>query len=178
MAIWTLTVRSTYLATQEEVWLQKTDPQALLDEFAPYLRLTIPDPQALMAALRGAAPASFHAKVTGPLGLIGMPWPMRIEESVAPRLYRDTSVNALYKHFQHTHRVLPSGPGRVKYIDEVVFEPRFRPSRLSARITRALFLHRHARAARHLMLDQVDGTRSWLATEGPFARPLRHATAG
>ena len=172
MAVWTLTVRSTYLTSQHEVWRYKTDPESLAAELGPWLQMTVTDPDALARALRGAAPASFRARVTGPLGLVGLPWPMDIVRSEPELVYQDTSVNALYRRFQHTHRAIPAAAGRVKYVDEVVFEPRLRPSVLTARLTRALFLHRHERAAQDLPLDAVEGTRSWLATKGPYARPF------
>jgi hypothetical protein len=162
MAEWSLTVRSTYMATPEHVWNAKTDPAALLREFRPFFTLTVPDPNALAQAMRGDSPQQFEARLGGPIGLLTIPWPMRIDASTPITSYRDSSENLLYSAFHHTHRVQPSGRHRVCYTDEVVFTPRIRPSILTAHTTRALFLHRHAQSAKELELDAVEGTRAWL----------------
>ncbi len=162
MAQWSLTVRSTYLATPEQVWKAKTDPAALLREFSPYFTLTVPDPDALTRAMRGDAPMHFAARLGGPIGLLTIPWPMHIDASTPITSYKDSSTNLLYSTFHHTHRVQQSGKHRVCYTDEVVFTPRIRPSILTAHTTRALFLHRHAQSAKELHLDAVEGTRAWL----------------
>lgn len=162
MGSWTLEVRSTYLATVDEVWAHKTDIAALAAELRP-LRLTVDDPERLQAALRGAAPDRFDGRLTGPLGLLGLPWPMEIRASDPPRRYQDASRNALYREFVHEHRVEPSGAGRVRYVDRVRFTPALRPSAAAAWLTRALFLRRHAITATHLRLDEVEGTRARLS---------------
>lgn len=182
MSQWTLTVRSTFLATQPTVWSHKTDPEALSREFSPWLTLTVPDPAAVQRAMRERTmpdepPRTFRGRIGGPLGLITLPWPMTIEATEPPEWYRDASDNALYSAFSHTHHVRASGPGRTVYIDEVVFTPRIRPSWLTAQATRALFLHRHARAALELPADAVEGTRATLARGTSVVRaPLHPAT--
>jgi hypothetical protein len=150
------------MATPEQVWNAKTDPAALLREFKPFFTLTVPDPAALARAIRGDAPQRFDARLGGPLGLLTIPWPMRIDSSTPITSYQDSSTNLLYSAFHHTHRVQPSGKHRVCYTDEVVFTPRLRPSILTAYTTRALFLHRHAQAAKELDLDEVEGIKTHL----------------
>ena len=162
LAEWSLTVRSTYLATPEQVWNAKTDPASLLREFSPYFTLTVANPHRLAQAMRGDAPQKFDARLGGPLGLLTIPWPMRIDSSTPIMSYQDSSKNLLYSAFHHTHRIQPSGKHRVCYTDEVVFTPRMRPSLFTAHTTRALFLHRHVQAAKELHLDEVEGTRAWL----------------
>ncbi len=162
MQSWRLTVWTRFRAPVEAVWDLKTDPLALAREFLPWIRVEAKDVDGLRRALRQTGKGTFPGRVTGPLGLIGVAWPFSIQGTEPPRWYRDGSSNLLYADFQHEHRFEPIPGGGCRYVDEVVFTPRAGPSRLSAELTRALFVHRHHRAARELPVEPDAVAHTWL----------------
>jgi len=159
---WKLTVWSRYRASIEEVWDQKTDPPALAREFLPWLHLRVADVAGLRHALREAGSGTFAGRVTGPIGLVGLSWPLEVRETRPTTYYCDASHNRLFTEFVHRHRFERTPAGQVRYVDEVTFTPAFRPGRLVAEAMRALFVHRHRRAARVLRVDGDAVAHTWL----------------
>ena len=70
------------------------------------------------------------------------------------RCFRDTSENALYRFFEHTHILEPSLDG-TRYLDVVRFQPAFPPVAMVARWTERMYIHRHRVAAQNLPTDPV-----------------------
>ncbi|MBW1879862.1 MAG: hypothetical protein JRJ84_15985 [Deltaproteobacteria bacterium] len=170
MEAWKLTVWSRYRASIDEVWDQKTDPHALAREFLPCLHLRVDDVEGLRQALREAGCGTFAGRVTGPIGLIGLSWPLEVRETRPTVFYCDASHNRLFTEFVHQHRFEQTPAGLVRYVDEVTFTPAFRPRRLVAEVMRALFVHRHRQAARELRVDGDAVARTWLRR---VSAPLR-----
>ncbi len=162
MARWRLTVWSRHRASLEEVWARKTEPLDLREELLPWLRITVEDVDGLRRALRETGTGTFAGRVTGPLGILGFDWPFEIRGTRPRRWYRDASRNLLLAAFEHEHRLEVTGDGLVRYVDEVTFSPAFGPGRLTGEVLRALFVHRHHRAARVLPVDGAALGRSWL----------------
>jgi hypothetical protein len=161
MAGWKLTVWSRYRASAEQVWQHKTDPEWNSEELGPLFRLVLKDAQGFAAAAREGRHGSFRARLTGPLGVVGLSWPVELRQSRPPTYFRDASRNLLFREWQHEHRVEPTPAGRVRYVDELIFEPAAGGFG-AAQFTRALFVHRHYRAARHLQIDGDALAHSWL----------------
>jgi ligand-binding SRPBCC domain-containing protein len=158
---WKLTVWTRFDAPLATVWDQKTEPLALAREFLPYLRVSVEDVDGLRRAMRETGHGVFRGRVTGPLGIFGVAWPFDIRETRPPRYYRDASKNLLYREFLHEHRFEELGTGKVRYVDDVTFVPAG-AGRLTAEVTRLLFVHRHHRAARELKVDDGALARTWL----------------
>ncbi len=140
-----------FQATPEQVWAQKTDPAALLDEMGDWLSLDADQLAAIARLLRGeGVPGTVQAQATI-LGLLrGATWPLRVEQVEHERFFVDTSTNALYASWHHLHRLEP-GKDAVRYLDAVTFTPQGGlPDHWVAEFTRRLFVRRHRRAARHL----------------------------
>lgn len=142
-----LRVWTRYFASVEQVWAFKTDPRRLAEEFRPYLIFLLRDTDALRRAWHGE-PGEVRARLL-PLGVC---WPLRVEEVDAPHRFRDTSQNRLYARFEHEHIFEPT-PDGCRYIDVVTFTPTLPLQKLTAILTRRLFVHRHRVAARHLPAD-------------------------
>lgn len=165
MATWRLTVWSVFAASPEAVFAYKTDPDRLRHELGPLVRATTADPEALARAMRHTGDGAFDLRLTGPIGLVGVTWPVQIVRSDPPRSYQDDSVNASFLAWRHEHRVEPVTASLTRYVDDVTFTPRARPSVLTAAVMRALFVHRHQRAARDLPAQDVG--RTWLRRDVP-----------
>jgi len=150
---WKLSVWTRYAAPVDEVWRLKTDVHFLADELGPWLRLRADDPNQLQQALRHTGGGVYSGRMAGPLGLVGLRWPLEVRSSEPLVAYCDSSSNLLYAHFEHRHLFQPTDDDHVRYVDEVVFTPALRPDRLWARLTERTFVRRHHRAARHLAVD-------------------------
>lgn len=144
-----------FFATPDEVWKIKTDPAALAAEFLPYMGFRM-DPDALVHAFDGGAPASISARLRPFHVPYGISWPIELSAADPPVRFVDSSVNRLYSRFQHEHLFEPT-PDGCRYVDAVTFTPRML-AKASAILTRRLFVHRHQVAARLLKADpQVTG---------------------
>ena len=145
-----LRVSTRFLASPDEVWSLKTDPEQLRQEFLPWVHLSVQDPSALVSALQGEGlPITVQARV----GMV-LPWPIEIREYVRGERFTDYSPdNALFDDWVHHHEVQPASDA-VRYLDAVSFTPRLGPPHLVARLVERLFIHRHNRAARHLPTDE------------------------
>lgn len=143
-----------FLATVDQVWDQKTDPNRLADEFRPWLSLVTDDDAAARRLLSGEGlPGTIHARLRLGGVLPGTRWPLRLERLERGRRYVDSSENPLFAAWHHEHLFEPCSDG-VRYVDAVTFTPRpGLPPGWVARATAALFVHRHRRAARHLPTD-------------------------
>jgi ligand-binding SRPBCC domain-containing protein len=148
--VYSLRVWTRFLASPEAVWALKTDPAQLTREFRPYGHLTMPE--ADISRMRAALDAGGSCSAEARLWPAGMRWPMHLTVLEPGRRYRDTSTNALYRVFEHTHILEPGADG-TRYVDAVRFEPAIAPSAVVARMTRIMFEHRHRVAARSLPTD-------------------------
>lgn len=147
-----LRVWTRFLAPRERVWLQKTDPAALAEEFRPYARFTVADRDALARALHGEVPQDVAARLL-PGGLPpGVPWPLHVDRFEVGRMYRDTSVNALFSRFEHEHLFEDTKDG-CRYTDAVTFVPTLPLQKATAIAVQRFFQHRHRVAARRLATD-------------------------
>ncbi len=146
--VWRLRVWTRFLATTEEVWRLKTDPAALADEFRPWIWFTMSSAdQAALASIMGEPDGT--GRVCMRLWPSGLRWDMDIEVLQHGMAYRDRSSNAVYRQWEHTHRIIPASDATV-YVDEVRFVPAVPGAKWLASVTRALFEHRHHRASKRL----------------------------
>lgn len=159
-----LQVWTRFLATPEEVWALKTDPDKLAQEFRPYSALTMPpqDVERMRDAFRAGTSCSAEAR----LWPAGVRWPMHLTVLEPGRRFQDTSTNALYHFFEHTHIVQPAQTG-TRYLDVVRFEPARSPAGWFARMTQRMYEHRHRVAARGLPTDPGVVGISVLRVESP-----------
>lgn len=147
-----LRVWTRFYAPVERVWAMKTDPAALAEEFRPFARFAVDDPEDVARALRGEVPVEVQARIL-PGGVPpGIAWPLRIEAVEPGRRYRDTSENVLFSRYEHEH-LFEETPDGCRYVDAVTFVPRNPAQKASAILTRRLFIHRHRVAARRLPTD-------------------------
>lgn len=144
-----LRVWTRYFSSPEEVWAVKTDPACLAAEFRPWLSFSVDDPDGLLAAVRSGGSAEAQARLL-PLGIR---WPISLTGSTPGEQFADTSTNALFSRFEHSHIFQPT-PDGCRYIDDVVFTPALPANKLTAILTRRLFVHRHRIAAGRLPADQ------------------------
>jgi ligand-binding SRPBCC domain-containing protein len=142
-----------FFAPAERVWAAKTESSALNDEFMPWLRMSVQDPDGLDAGLRGdGLPRRIQGQVW-PLGVVpGPAWTIEIVEYEHERLYVDRGESALFSSWEHRHE-LQVASDAVYYVDAVSFEPRWGPPELVARAVQRLFIHRHQRCARGFDTD-------------------------
>ncbi|RME20850.1 MAG: hypothetical protein D6798_19520 [Deltaproteobacteria bacterium] len=146
---WRLRVWTRFLAPCEDVWRAKTDAGIAHDEFRPWLDFRPDDPDGMQRAVVEGRPGRFPAR----LWPLGIEWVTEIVESVPGVEFVDRSRNRLFSEYEHHHVFEPTTDG-CRYIDDVRFVPApGLPSRLVARLTERLFVHRHRRAARHLPHD-------------------------
>ncbi|MEL6343935.1 MAG: hypothetical protein AAFV53_12450 [Myxococcota bacterium] len=143
-----LRVWTRFLAPRADVWVLKTDPRRLVEEFLPYALFLSIDGG---ATVRGAR-EGLTGKTTGILLPPGLPWPIDLIRSEPERVYVDHSKNLLYSRFEHQH-LFEETPDGCRYIDDVIFQPALPFRKLSAVLTERMFIHRHQVAARHLPVD-------------------------
>ncbi len=145
-----LRVWTRFIASPEAVWALKTDPEKLALEFRPFSTLTMDaaDVERMRAAFQAGTSCSAEAR----LWPAGVRWPMHLTVLEPGRKFQDTSTNALYRFFEHTHIVEPAAGG-ARYLDVVRFEPARSPPGFFARMTRRMYEHRHRVAARSLPTD-------------------------
>ncbi|MFT5685522.1 MAG: ligand-binding SRPBCC domain-containing protein [Myxococcota bacterium] len=141
-----LRVWTRYFSPPEKVWAVKTDPDCLAAELRPWLRFSVSDADGLLAAVRSGDSAESEAR------LLGIRWPIHLTGSTPGEQYADTSTNALFSRFEHTHVFEPT-PDGCRYIDDVVFTPALPANKLTAILTRRLFVHRHRVVAQRLPAD-------------------------
>ena len=143
-----LRVWTRYYSTVDEVWEVKTDPACVAAEFRPWLHFSADDTDGLVEAVRTG-----HAMETSARLLpLGVRWPINLVESVPRERFYDTSINALFTRFEHTHVFQPTSDG-CRYVDDLVFTPALTASKMIAVLTRRLFIHRHRIASRRLNPD-------------------------
>jgi ligand-binding SRPBCC domain-containing protein len=143
-----LRVWTRYFSTVEEVWAVKTDPACVAAEFRPWLHFTSDSADELVAAVRGGGSTTASARLLP----LGVRWPIHLTGSTPGEQFSDTSVNALFSRFEHTHVFEPT-PDGCRYIDDVVFTPALPAAKLTAILTRRLFVHRHRVASQRLSPD-------------------------
>ncbi len=143
---WTL-----FKAPVEQVWALKTDPDALSDEFKPWVQLETSDPELARQLLRGeGVPGTIPCRLRPGGRLPGIDWPLHVALVEPLKRYVDTSSNPLFSEWHHEH-LFDVGQRAVRYVDAVTFTPsRAATARWTARLTKRLFIHRHQRAARRL----------------------------
>ncbi len=146
-----LRVWTRFLAPVEDVWRLKTDPGALAAEFRPLASFCVKDGDALRRALDGQVPAQLDASFRL-ARLLPVAWPLRMESVVAGVSYRDTSTNRLFSRFEHDHLFEPT-PDGCRYVDAVTFVSTIPAQKATAILTKRLFEHRHAVAAKRLPTD-------------------------
>lgn len=144
-----LRVWTRFFASPEEVWRVKTDPATVEAEFLPHrFRLGAP------ADLSGALEPPVHLDAS--IAFFGLPpalrWPSEIVEWVPGERFRDRSENLLFREFDHLHLLEPT-PDGCRYVDAVTFTPALPAQKLTAILTRRLFLARHRAAATRLPAD-------------------------
>ncbi|MDG1484407.1 MAG: hypothetical protein P8R54_32755 [Myxococcota bacterium] len=144
-----LRVWTRYFSSPEQVWAVKTDPACLAAEFRPWLSFSVDDPEGLFSTIRSGGSAETHARLL-PLGIR---WPISLTCSAPGAEYADTSENVLFSRFEHTHVFQPT-PDGCRYVDDVIFTPALPANKLTAILTRRLFVHRHRIAAGRLMADE------------------------
>ena len=155
---WQLNVWTRFAAALDEVWRLETDPSLLAEGLRPF-RIALSDAGALQSAIREGRAASFETRFTGPLGVLGVSWPMEIHPSSPPGTagtgaeFRDTSSNLLFSEWSHRHRFEPTVDGKVRYLDEVRFRPALGPESVVVEVMRRVFVHRHRVAAKKLPVD-------------------------
>lgn len=140
-----------FQASAEEVWAFKTNAKHMQDEFKPFLHA---DPSPAEAAFHRLKQGMLPVRYTLNSTLLGWvplgDWPVEIQIFEPHRRFVDTSQNAAFSYWRHEHR-LEESEGGIRYVDQVDFTPRSGPHRWIAAGLRELFLHRHRRAARHLL---------------------------
>lgn len=146
-----LRVWTRFLVPVEAVWQLKTDRSWIEAEFAPHrFRLGGEGP------LEGLAGAPLPLRVESSLAFFGVlppiSWPTELVEWVPRERFRDRSSNRLFREFDHLHLFEPT-PDGCRYIDAVTFTPALPAQKLTAILTRRLFLARHRAAARRLKAD-------------------------
>jgi ligand-binding SRPBCC domain-containing protein len=141
-----LRISTRYLAPPEQVWAQKSDPQAIMAEFPPWAPFRLNRPADVAAALADGAD---RLRAPARLGL--MPWEASVRLLEPGLAYEDIGTSSLFTFFHHTHRLQPVSDG-THYLDDVWFTPAFAPE-LSARVLRRVFVVRHRRAAQVLPAD-------------------------
>ncbi len=147
---WRLRVWTRFLAPVDDVWRLKTELAFARKEFWPYFDFRPDDPDGLLQTIRGAGRGEFPAT----LWPWGVSWTTRVVESKPAEHFVDRSQNALFDFFEHHHLFEPTDDG-TRYIDDVRFTPASSlPEQLAARMTRRLFVHRHAQASKHLPHDK------------------------
>lgn len=149
MSTWHLNVSTRFAAELDEVWRLKTDLSTFNAEMG-LLSLKIDDADGLQRAVREGHTGSFDAKLTGPLGLIGVPWPLSVEDVHPGESFQDTSSNLLFSMFHHVHRIEQASQGKVRYVDTVTFTPALGPSKLVAILVKDFFVRRHQRFAKQV----------------------------
>lgn len=143
-----LRVSTRYRETPEVVWAQKTDPEAIMAEFPPWVPFRVTRPADLRAALADGA-----ERVRSPARLGLLPWEVQLTMLEPGRAFEDRATTALFDLYVHTHRLQPVDDG-THYLDDLWFAPRVAPE-LVARILRRTFVARHRRAARSLAADPL-----------------------
>ena len=143
-----LRVWTRYFSPVDAVWAVKTDPACLAAELRPWLMLSTADTDGLVEAVRAGRPLQTTARLLP----VAISWPINLVESVPGQRFTDTSVNALFSRFEHQHIFEPT-PDGCRYIDDVVFTPTLPTSKLTAILTRRLFVHRHRVASERLSPD-------------------------
>lgn len=145
-----LRVWTRFFAPVEDVWKLKTDPAAIMAEFRPYSSFCIDD-AGLREALGGKVPVDLKASLR--LGrMLPVAWPLRLESVKVNASFRDTSANRLFSRFEHDHIFEPTVDG-CRYIDAVTFTSTVPAQKITAILTKRLFEHRHAVAAKALPTD-------------------------
>jgi len=143
-----------FLATPEEVWALKTDPDRLDGEMMPILTMGYDDADTIARALKGEGlPATFDTRIQlgGFLGLFD--WPVEITAVEPGRRLVDCSTNDLFSSWEHEHLIEPATDA-TRYLDSVTFTPRPAYHRLVAEVVQRFFVHRHRRAAKWLPTDK------------------------
>jgi len=130
----------------EDVWAYKTDPNAIMAEFPPWIPFRINRPDALVAALNDGASA-----VRSPARIGLFPWEVQVQVVEPGRLYVDRGESALMTFFVHRHYVDVASDG-THYTDDIWFTPARAPA-LTARLLCRVFLACHTRAARVMPAD-------------------------
>ena len=143
-----LRVWTRYYSPIDEVWAVKTDPSFMKAELRPYVQLSVDDADALMDAVRGGRPLRTDARLLP----FGLGWPIELVESIPGESFRDTSTNAIFSRYEHSH-IFQSTVDGCRYIDDVVFTPSLPASKMTAILTRRLFVHRHRVASERLPAD-------------------------
>ena len=126
----------------------KTDPACIAAELRPYLQLSADNADALLDAVRAGRTLHTDARLLP----FGLSWPIELVESVPGESFKDTSTNAIFSRFEHSHVFQPTDEG-CRYIDDVVFTPALPAAKMTAILTRRLFVHRHRVAAQRLSPD-------------------------
>lgn len=162
---WRLRVWTRYRCDARRVWSYKTDPEMLAREFRPYLYLTMSsaDQDAVRQVLQSE---SGRASVQARLLPMGLRWPMDVEVITPGLHYRDTSTNALFRHWTHEHQLVVASDGCM-YVDEVVFQPALPYCKATALTMERLMTHRHRVAADHLPAEAGGVGVSVLRLDGP-----------
>ena len=143
-----LRVWTRYFSPIDEVWAVKTDPACMTAELRPYFQLSVDDADALREAVRGGRSLRTDARLLP----FGLGWPIELVESVPGESFKDTSSNAIFSRYEHSH-IFQSTVDGCRYIDDVVFTPSLPASKMTAIITRRLFVHRHRVASERLSAD-------------------------
>ena len=162
-----LRVWTRFFAPVERVWELKTDLARVREEFRPWMEFRPQDPEALCRAVRSGQTGRFPAR----LWPLGISWTTELVEARPTERFVDRSQNLLYAAFEHRHVFEPADDG-CRYVDDVTFTPAAPlPAGLVARMTAAMFGHRHRQSARHLPHDArataIVVLRQVLEDEGP-----------
>lgn len=146
-----LRVWTRFLAPVADVWRLKTDPARVEEEFRPH-RFRLGDPAALTRAVAGEVPTHVDASLAFAGLPVALAWPIELVEAVPMERFRDQSSNRLFRDFDHLHLFEPTSDG-CRYVDAVTFTPALPAQKLTAILTRRLFVQRHRAAAAHLPAD-------------------------
>lgn len=152
---WQVSVWTRFRATPAEVWALQTDPDRVRAAFGPALAFRIGEPGAFRDAIASATAGKFGGKLTGPIGVLGVDWPFELRDVKPLESFVDSSENAVFESFVHTHRLESATDGFVRYTDEVRFVPRVGPEAWVAAAVRRLFVARHKRVAGWLPSDPL-----------------------
>ena len=151
-------------ASPEEVWAWKINFENNRRELWPH-DLSLTEAGALDRALAGPWPVDLRATFR----VLGLPptleWPIRVDNVIDGRQFRDTSSNPLFRRFEHTHLVEPTGDG-CRYVDDLVFTPAWPTQKLAAILTQRTFVRRHHVAAKVFRADPQATAVSVLRVEG------------
>lgn len=146
-----LRVWTRFLVPVEEVWQLKTDRAWIEAEFAPH-RFRLGGDGSLDRLEGVTLPLRVDSSIAFFGVLPAVSWPTELVEWVPGERFRDRSSNRLFREFDHVHH-FERTPDGCRYIDAVTFTPALPAQKLTAILTRRLFLARHRAAARRLKAD-------------------------